>query len=118
MAPATIQPTSRLDGLQWGRAIAAVLVVLCHAILHPLPEPSALALYLGDVGVTIFFIISGFIMVTTTGRSSFDQSLFMKRRIIRVVPLYYLATLTVVTIAVVLPNLMKSTQFDGPHLIY
>ncbi len=108
---------TRLDGIQWGRALAALLVVVCHAILHPLPELSSFALYLGDVGVTIFFIISGFIMVTTTGRAQFDPWLFMRRRIIRIVPMYYLATLVVVFFTLFLPSLMKSTQFDLQHVL-
>ncbi len=109
---------TRLDGLQWGRALAALLVVACHAIVHPLPDLPAFAVYLGDVGVSIFFVISGFIMVTTTGRGGFDPWLFIRRRIVRVVPLYYLALAVVVGFALFLPSLMKSTQFDLPHLLF
>lgn len=52
----------------------------------------------GGIGVPIFFVISGFIMAFTTQKLDFKSnatktiSLFYKRRIIRIVPLYYLLT--------------------------
>lgn len=50
----------------------------------------------GHIGVPIFFIISGFIMVYTTNIDSRDSIAnvkdFLIKRIIRVVPLYYLFT--------------------------
>jgi exopolysaccharide production protein ExoZ len=50
----------------------------------------------GWLGVQVFFIISGFIMVHTTGgiRSDFvaGAKKFFKNRVIRIVPLYYICT--------------------------
>ena len=49
--------------------------------------------YFGASGVDLFFVISGFIMVVTTSRTEFTPQKFFLLRIIRVVPLYWLATL-------------------------
>ena len=83
------------------RAFAAFLVVLDHACLataqrRPIGDVWVhLAWLAGFVGVTIFFVISGFIMVRTTQEkagSIGDATDFLTRRAQRVVPMYYLAT--------------------------
>lgn len=71
----------RLDNLQVLRGIAAVMVLLLHGTYGILP---------GNFGVDIFFCISGFIMVYVTQQSTKD---FFAKRLIRVVPLYWYATL-------------------------
>jgi exopolysaccharide production protein ExoZ len=112
-----MKTTPKLDGLQWGRAIACVAVVITHAIAHPLgAAPGAIHL-LGLFGVTLFFIISGYIMVLTTGPGRFDPIDFMSRRLTRIVPIYYIATLTTAVLCFFAPNLFKGTIFDIPHLI-
>lgn len=97
----------KLRALQSLRAIAALLVLLDHTAGltagHGFPhEPlTSWATFLGAQGVSIFFIISGFIMTYTADLAE-DQTpppmratRFAARRIIRVVPLYWI--LTVVT---------------------
>jgi len=81
--------------------VAAILVAIDHSLTflagHPWPmarlEP--VAWFLGEQGVATFFVISGFIMTCTTG-SKFGSpqaaALFLKHRILRVVPLYWLYT--------------------------
>ena len=110
---------SKLVGIQWGRGIAALLVVVCHSIAHPYPEAPDFAHIMGRVGVTMFFIISGFIMVTTTssGEGRFDPALFMRKRITRIVPLYWSVTLLVAVLSIVVPAIFKSTPFDFGHVL-
>ena len=52
--------------------------------------------HLGDMGVSVFFVISGFIMMFTAGgdfaKAGAPQK-FLIKRLIRIVPLYWLATL-------------------------
>jgi exopolysaccharide production protein ExoZ len=90
----------KLHSLQALRAIAAWLVVADHALLDivgndPKNAVTHIAWTLGSTGVYVFFVISGFIMVhiswDTFGRSfaSYD---FLRRRVLRIVPLYWLAT--------------------------
>lgn len=91
----------KLHSLQALRAIAALLVVADHALTLPVgtayPEQpiTSYAWFLGEQGVAIFFIISGFIMVTTTYNLPPTISTswnFLKRRFLRVAPLYWLYT--------------------------
>jgi exopolysaccharide production protein ExoZ len=91
----------KIHFLQALRAIAAWLVVADHALLDvthgdPGNPATAVAWAMGGIGVYVFFVISGFIMVQISwddfGRSGASVS-FLQRRIIRIVPLYWLATL-------------------------
>ena len=76
-------------GIQMFRFLAALFVVLGHSCweLGRLP--------IGYFGVDIFFVISGFIMSYITHH---DTSLFMRKRVIRIVPLYWLSTLLIASL--------------------
>lgn len=106
--PAT---ASHLANVQYLRAIAAMMVVFGHAQHDAMvwAEKTGLAftrshLLPWGAGVDLFFVISGFIMVHAS-RGAFAmpgcQALFLRRRLIRIVPLYwlmsalYLATLVI-----------------------
>ncbi|MBY6005204.1 acyltransferase [Salipiger bermudensis] len=85
--------TSRtLDQIQYLRGIAAMMVVLHHAVQRrpgfysPLEES-----HFGRPGVLIFFVISGFVMMYACRKER--PATFAKRRIIRVVPIYWVMTL-------------------------
>src|SRR5258705_1822630 len=93
--------SSKVYFLQALRAIAAWLVIAAHALLDvthgELSNPmTSFAWALGSIGVDIFFVISGFIMVHICWD---DFALpggaqhFMRRRIVRIVPLYWVATI-------------------------
>src|SRR5512146_2076335 len=91
-----------LRSIQILRALAACLVVIGHC-LHETAEiaarngrlPLRIDLIDWGIGVDIFFVISGFIMIYTTA-DLFGQPgamrTFLTRRIIRIVPLYWLMT--------------------------
>ena len=98
--PQRSQP--KLLALQVLRAVAASLVVVDHVVERlvnhgVLPAKElATAYYLGWLGVGTFFVISGFIMYATSYRgfgTPYSSLTFMIRRIVRVVPLYWIATL-------------------------
>jgi exopolysaccharide production protein ExoZ len=90
----------KLHSLQALRAIAALLVVADHALLETTNNQSAnpithVAWTLGSTGVSVFFVISGFIMVHICWENFGGWAAaanFLRRRIIRIVPLYWLAT--------------------------
>ncbi|MBY3046385.1 acyltransferase family protein [Rhizobium leguminosarum] len=106
--------------LQYLRAIAALMVVYFHAVLQLAkvnPAIDATAFIYGETGVDIFFVLSGFVMWLTTSGRAMSPIDFARRRIKRIVPLYWLATLFSATVALVAPSLLKSTVFDLPHLI-
>jgi peptidoglycan/LPS O-acetylase OafA/YrhL len=91
----------KLNNLQILRGISALLVCCFHFSEDINFEHLRLGEILfkkGSIGVQIFFVISGFIMAFTTMKKDFSKdtfkqiTLFYKRRIIRIVPLYYLLT--------------------------
>ena len=89
------------------RAIAALLVVFFH--INPV------LFEFGWVGVDLFFVISGFIMgkIGTQDR----PVTFIVKRGIRIIPLYWLATLAMCAIALVMPQALKRFTFDAPSLV-
>ena len=126
----------RLDAVQYLRALAAVTVMLSHAMgdmkQHGGPDLFKYW-YVGAAGVDLFFIISGFVMVYAA-RDLFGVpdawAGFVRKRVARVVPLYWLATLVYVLLmivrgkwSVVRPDLVVTSlvfwpyaDADGPHL--
>lgn len=80
--------------LQCMRAVAAILVVFFHHMntMRDGPAPGMPLFEIGKFGVDIFFIISGFIMWTTVSDRT-TPAQFIKRRIVRIVPLYWTMTL-------------------------
>lgn len=90
------------DGL---RAIAAVSVLLLHtAWVSGFTMRSSLGAYTSrlEIGVSVFFLISGFLLYRPfavshlAGRSSPNARKFWERRLLRIIPAYWLA-LTVLT---------------------
>jgi exopolysaccharide production protein ExoZ len=83
-----------IASVQWLRGIAAVMVVLAHLDLgtDTFYLPLLLIQGYGGGGVDIFFAISGFIMMVTTGEGAFSQRDFLARRLIRVAPTYWIYT--------------------------
>lgn len=106
----------KLVGLQWARALAALTVVIGHAVVHPMSSSPAIWHLGARLGVVLFFVISGYIMVITTGRGPFDPLGFLRKRLFRVAPLYYVATLTAVLGVLIVPTVFKDTVFDGVHI--
>lgn len=85
-----------LDGIQIARALAAVLVVFLHALEEASFSPAGTApdwLFIGGAGVDIFFVISGFIMMVVSfpaARPAEQPGVFLRKRIARIYPLYWL----------------------------
>src|SRR4051794_25907317 len=91
------------------RLVAAAAVVAFHALgVAPdgfkLPEGAiSFVLSYGGRGVDLFFVISGFIIFYATQRANLTPAEFLRRRVERIVPLYFLVTLAVTILAVTLP---------------
>lgn len=95
-----------IKGIQILRAIAAITVVFFHY--------QFLNIKTGDFGVDIFFIISGFIIAYVVNKTTVD---FFKKRLIRVVPLYYLATLLTILVAFVFPQGLKHVIINTEAIV-
>ncbi|MBW4038837.1 MAG: acyltransferase [Acidobacteria bacterium] len=94
------QPSSvrQIDGLQLLRAVAVILVVWCHAGQMLDTSGSHGFPGLGIFGIDIFFVISGFILSLTVLRERAEPGAstmweFMKRRFIRIYPIYWFVAL-------------------------
>ncbi len=104
------------------RALAASAVVAYHVLFMMAHTAgySVSASSIGASGVDLFFVISGFIMVYTS-YSSFLQpkasASFIRRRAIRVAPIYWLYTTAVVLLLAFAPGLFSETRFDWQHVI-
>ncbi len=108
---------TKLHTVQYLRAMAAALVLISHALLYPAVDQVLIYGRLGWFGVIVFFVVSGFIMVVVTGQEKFDPIRFLRRRIMRVVPLYWAFTIIAAILALVVPSLFKTTVFDSLQLL-
>lgn len=106
-----------ITGIQYLRAIAALLVVWHHARIQLADLHPIFSLGFGERGVDLFFVISGFIMVATTQGKTVGAGEFIERRLWRVVPLYWIATTLVTISALVAPHLFKSTSPELGHVV-
>jgi exopolysaccharide production protein ExoZ len=99
-----------LYGIQYLRAIAALAVVLFHAA-----ERSDENFAIGAAGVDVFFVVSGFIMIVISQNRHQTPGAFLKDRLLRIAPSYWLATTVMVlgALAGLFPNLV----LEAPHLI-
>lgn len=106
--------------LQYLRALAALMVVYFHSVLQydGIYGGSLLKGFLfGETGVDLFFVLSGFVMwLTTAGREQSPPE-FYRKRVERIVPLYWGLTLAAAAIALLFPAYLKSTVFDGAHVL-
>lgn len=113
-----------LLGIQVLRGIAALLVVLFHAVIAArdyhwnVTDLENVGLF-GQVGVDIFFAISGFVMVLTTfdkapGWTSTRE--FIAARLARIVPLYWILTAAMAGLLVCAPHLFNSQHLTISRL--
>ena len=95
--------------IQYLRALAALGVVLIHGSTSLLPHDGALLpLNIGNAGVDLFFIISGFLMFYTTANKTVSTLDFYVKRMIRVVPMYFLASTLAFGLALALPQFTRT----------
>lgn len=102
-----------INNIQALRAFAAINVVLFHIIGTSASYSQSVGVVgflegWGANGVDIFFVISGFVMLHTqiTRRSSPCQ--FLKNRIIRIAPIYWMMTLFIVALFLVSPSIFRT----------
>jgi exopolysaccharide production protein ExoZ len=106
--------------LQYLRGVAAMMVVAFHAfdVLARLGSGGDSEQFMiGLAGVDIFFVISGFIMWIMAEKAYPSPTEFIRKRLIRIVPLYWALTLFLATVAVVKPDLLSTAVFDPAHFV-
>lgn len=101
-----------LNNIQVLRGFAALIVVVFHIVgasnSYKMPaEIFGLTGALGRSGVDIFFVISGFIMVYTQYNKKTKPLSFIKDRIIRVVPIYWVFSFLFLALYFVMPTIFR-----------
>ncbi|MDY7547887.1 acyltransferase [Glaciimonas sp. CA11.2] len=107
----------RDENLQILRFVAAALVLVTHITfyIHDRINLGSGVWHGGESGVPIFFVISGFVMYLSgqkLSKNADGAKRFLRRRIARVFPLYWLITTLKVTIALIIPALILHNRPD------
>lgn len=114
--PATAVSPPRAPGevrsIQYLRGVAAFGVLIYHAV-----DRAGGVFGVGAAGVDVFFVISGFIMWVVTCRRPPTPGQFLLRRVERIVPLYWMTTLGVAALAIVVPAAFPAMRPTAPHVI-
>jgi peptidoglycan/LPS O-acetylase OafA/YrhL len=110
----------RIDYLDGLRAVAVLAVLVSHVALHGLHGAAYRTLMEGAHGVDLFFVISGFCLAFPTlakrqrGTTTvFDVVDFGAKRLVRIVPPFYLATAVLLALAVVPHFVTHHSVQDG-----
>lgn len=98
---------STIEVLQIMRVFSAMVVFLSHFF-----DPTEYALpggtvFVGRVGVAFFFMISGFLLIYTDRGTAKG---YFRKRIVRLVPLYYLTTFAVFAVGLVMPSFLHTSE--------
>lgn len=108
----------KINNIQALRGIAVVAVLLFHLFIVEQKYGGAQTLLseileFGNFGVDLFFVISGFVMVTVT-RGKFGSAkqagLFLYHRASRIYPLYWVYTLMALAVFLIRPEWINSSQ--------
>jgi exopolysaccharide production protein ExoZ len=105
------------------RFFAALAVVAFHVLGAPpkgfeVPESAfTFALSYGGRGVDLFFVISGFVIFYATHASKLTPAEFLRRRVERIVPLYFFVIFTVTMLAFTLPAVFGTPDWYTPRHI-
>ncbi|MEL7883215.1 acyltransferase [Serratia marcescens] len=102
---------NNIDQIQWLRGIAAFSVVFTHLTAKAYSVGMTdFSFTKGSIGVDIFFIISGFIMMYVCDRKEYNFLSFLENRAVRILPLHYLLLLPLVIVYLIKPGLINSTS--------
>ncbi len=107
----------RFDGIQALRFLAAIMVVFTHSIFYASERlgQGEFSWGTGAKGVDIFFVISGFVMVISSRALITDTNgwkIFLNKRLVRIVPLYWAATTFKLIVILLASSLVLHAQID------
>ena len=104
---ANSSPSGRIEYIQLLRLFAAICITVYHSR------------FLGEhgyFGVELFSMISGFILLYSTEKTGSVHG-FLRKRLIRIVPLYWLATIAMYFLITLMPSLSIMSEADPVYLI-
>ncbi len=100
----------RLNSIRTLRGVTATTVVVHHVLIQD-------GQVFGQFRVDVFFVLSGFVIALALEASTVSVRDFIVSRVVRIVPLYWLATLLVFFGALLKPDLFNSTTANIPELL-
>jgi peptidoglycan/LPS O-acetylase OafA/YrhL len=104
--------------VQYLRGICAVIVVLYHGISQLQRfQPTLFWPEWGAIAVDSFLFISGFAMWHMISQRPMTPAEFVRNRVLRIAPFYWVVTSVVVAVMLVAPHLLSSSRFDLMHVI-
>ena len=106
-----------IHSIQHLRGVAAIGVVYFHTKVYLADFAWPLGRQFGYGGVDLFFVISGLIMMVTTFDGRETPGSFYLKRILRVVPLYWAATLACVALFVIAPSAFLKQSASVQHVL-
>jgi exopolysaccharide production protein ExoZ len=113
----------KYQGLQILRITAACLVLFTHAMFHAserLDRHFGVWRVGGGAGVDIFFVLSGFVMIYSSTKlinNSNGWKIFAERRIVRIVPMYWIASTIKVIAALLTTGYVLHAQFSPVNTV-
>ncbi|MGG8022804.1 acyltransferase family protein [Klebsiella aerogenes] len=112
----------KFESIQFLRFIAAFLVLITHSTfyVHERYDQSVRVIKEGSIGVDIFFVISGFVILLSSIKrdGAFEDGLsFTIKRLIRIVPMYWIATTVKVIALVAVPAAVLHATLDPERII-
>ncbi|HDR8974267.1 TPA: acyltransferase [Burkholderia vietnamiensis] len=121
MSQVKVGPDLYFKNIQAMRALAALLVLCFHVYAvegkylgdHAIPQ--ALGMF-GTCGVDLFFVISGFVMASTAQSQLGSAECavdFLKRRALRIYPIYWFYSFIVLVVMLVMPQWVNASA--GHH---
>jgi exopolysaccharide production protein ExoZ len=100
----------RLNSIRILRAVTATTVIVHHVLIQG-------GRAFGEFRVDVFFVLSGFVIALALEAGTTSVREFVVSRVVRIVPLYWLATLLVFFGALLRPDLFNSTTADIHELL-
>lgn len=112
-------PRTTYTGVQVLRFVAALLVVCAHlpTYLHARMSTPDVEVQTGQIGVTVFFAISGFVAVLVTQRTPRPSpGHFLRRRLVRILPLAWAVMTVKVLMLVVAPQALDRASTSPTYI--
>jgi exopolysaccharide production protein ExoZ len=101
---------NEITSIHYMRGIAASLIVIYH-ILNRKNNYNPLNINWLNSGVDLFFVISGFVIFSVAINPNTSPKEFLRRRFIRVIPLYWFFTTIFILLKLSIPNFDSSSSF-------
>jgi exopolysaccharide production protein ExoZ len=115
-----VNTRTKIDSMQAMRGFAATCVMIFHGtkMLHrELHYTYVHNIFLaGFMGVDVFFVLSGFIIFYTSKPESFQTANFLKKRFVRIYPIYWLITIGLIVMYLLSPSPGQAYKRD-PEVI-